>query len=248
MEISVLPSLLSPSRFQLSTADNNYIFSRFFLEQVLFVARFQFSFALLAMLLCCSAANAEDIDLPRIGGAITIDGVLDEDAWRGATQIELGFETQPGENIPARVKTVAYLMEDGTSLYVGFAASDPDPSKIRAYLRDRDTADNDDLVGIIIDTYNDGRRAFEFYANPLGVQMDLTNDDTANRQNTFEFDYSWDAIWDSAGRINADGYVVEMRIPLNQLRFPAVDGKQTWGVDLSRSYPRQLHPLPDWQA
>jgi len=222
MEISVLSSLFSPNRIRLSTADNNYIFARFFL----------------AALLCCTAANAEDINLPRTAGAIAVDGVLDEDAWRGATQIELGFETQPGENIPARVKTVAYLMEDGTSLYVGFVASDPDPSKIRAYLRDRDTADNDDLVGIIIDTYNDGRRAFEFYANPLGVQMDLTNDDTANRKNTFEIDYSWDAIWDSAGRINGDGYVVEMRIPLNQLRFPAVDGKQTWGVDFSRTYPR----------
>jgi len=123
MEISVLSSLFSPNRIRLSTADNNYIFARFFL----------------AALLCCTAANAEDINLPRTAGAIAVDGVLDEDAWRGATQIELGFETQPGENIPARVKTVAYLMEDGTSLYVGFVASDPDPSKIRAYLRDRDT-------------------------------------------------------------------------------------------------------------
>ena len=190
------------------------------------------------MALCCSVVQAENIDLPRTVGDIHIDGVLDERVWQDATQIELGFENDPGENIPARVKTVAYLMEDGANLYIGFEASDPDPSKIRAYLRDRDTADNDDYVGIVIDTYNDGRRAFEFYANPLGVQMDLANDDTANRRNAFESDYSWDAIWDSAGRVNEDGYVVEMRIPLNQLRFPAVDGKQTWGIDLTRSYPR----------
>jgi hypothetical protein len=193
---------------------------------------------MLAMALCCSAVQAENIDLPRTVGDIHVDGVLDEGVWRDATQIELSYENDPGENTPARVETVAYLMEDGANLYIGFAASDPDPSKIRAYLRDRDTADNDDYVGIIIDTYNDGRRAFEFYVNPLGVQMDLANDDTANRRNAFEIDYSWDAIWDSAGRINKDGYVVEMRIPLNQLRFPAVDGKQTWGIDLARSYPR----------
>jgi len=182
--------------------------------------------------------EAKDVYLPRTDGEINIDGVLGEDAWRNATQVELSFENEPGENIPARVKTVAYLMEDGANLYVGFTASDPEPSKIRAYLRDRDTADNDDLVGIIIDTYNDGRRSFEFYANPLGVQMDLTNDDTASGRKSWESDYSWDAIWDSAGRINDDGYIVEMRIPLSQLRFPAVDGRQTWGIKLSRSYPR----------
>jgi len=204
----------------------------------LFFAAYRTGVPLLAMALCCSVVQAENIDLPRIVGDIQVDGVLDEGVWQDATQIELSYESDPGENIPARIKTVAYLMEDGASLYVGFAASDPDPSKIRAYLRDRDTAENDDYVGIIIDTYNDGRRAFEFYANPLGVQMDVANDDTAHRRNEFETDYSWDAIWDSAGRINKDGYVVEMRIPLNQLRFPAVDGKQTWGIDLTRSYPR----------
>ena len=203
------------------------------------VAIFRTAIACLAIGLCAAVAQAETIDLPRTVGEINIDGVLSEDAWRDATQVELSFENEPGENIPARVNTVAYLMEDGTNLYVGFAASDPDPTKIRAYLRDRDSAENDDYVGIIIDTYNDGRRSFEFYANPLGVQMDLTNDDTASGRNSFEIDYSWDAIWDSAGRINDEGYVVEMKIPLNQLRFPAVDGMQTWGIDLARSYPRR---------
>ena len=84
-----------------------------------------------------------------------------------------------------------------------------------------------------MDTYNDGRRAFEFFANPLCVQMDLTNDDVNKNE-----DDSWDAIWDSAGQINDEGYVVEMRIPLNQLRFPATSGLQCWGIDLIRMYPR----------
>ena len=129
--------------------------------------------------------------------------------------------------------TVAYLIENGENLYIAFDARDPDPSSIRAYLRDRDSAFHDDFVGIVLDTYNDQRRAFEFFVNPLGVQMDMTNDDV----NGIE-DESWDAIWDSAGRITDDGYIVEMEIPLNQLRFPHIDGKQTWGIDLLRFYPR----------
>ena len=186
-----------------------------------------------AMLSMATSQAASISDLPHTDGAISIDGVMDEAAWKDATAIDIDIETRPGENIPARVKTVAYIIENGQKLYVAFDARDPRPGEIRAYLRDRDSAWNDDFVGIVLDTYNDERRAFEFFANPLGVQMDLTNDDVNKRE-----DESWDAIWDSAGRINESGYVVEMEIPLNQLRFPNVAGEQTWGIDLLRFYPR----------
>ena len=193
-------------------------------------------FTVFLMLLAAApvwASTANIPDLPRIDGPVNIDGILDDDAWRQALQIKVDTETNPGENIPAKVKTVAYLMEDGNSLYVAFDARDPDPSAIRAFLRDRDSAYNDDFVGIVIDSYNDGRRAFEFFSNPLGAQMDLTNDDINRRE-----DDSWNAIWDSAGRITDDGYIVEMEIPLNQLRFQKMEGKQVWGLDVIRMYPR----------
>ena len=183
--------------------------------------------------LCLEYARAEVVDLPTVRSNFEIDGVLLEDAWQAGLQIELDVETDPGENIPAPVRTVAYLLEDGENLYVAIQAFDPDPSKIRAYLRDRDTAYDDDFAGIIIDTFNDGRRAFEFFSNPLGIQMDLTNDDVNKKE-----DDSWDAIWESGGKINDEGYVIEMRIPLSQLRFPVVEGKQTWAIDLQRTYPR----------
>ena len=192
--------------------------------------------AVILMTLAASPVWSKTIgirDLPRVDVAVTIDGNLDDAAWRQALQINLDVETNPGENLPARVKTVAYLMEDGKNLYVAFDARDPNPSKIRAYLRDRDSAYNDDFVGIVIDSYNDQRRAFEFFSNPLGSQIDLTNDDVNKRE-----DDSWDAIWDAAGQITEHGYVVEMEIPLNQLRFQQVDGKQVWGIDVLRMYPR----------
>ena len=192
---------------------------------------------LLSSVACFGSGVAAINELPSTTGTVDIDGSLDDIAWQDATQIELKYENDPGENLPARVKTVAYLMEDGENLYIGFEAHDPDPSAIRAYLRDRDAAYNDDFVGIIIDTYNDGRRAFEFFANPLGVQMDMTNNE-ASTGNHGKEDDSWDAIWDSVGQINDSGYVVEMKIPLTQLRFPAIEGKQVWGIDLTRTYPR----------
>ncbi|MDX1385594.1 MAG: hypothetical protein R3190_18220 [Thermoanaerobaculia bacterium] len=93
----------------------------------------------------------------------------------------------------------------------------------------RDTAWDDDFVGVVLDTFNDERRAFEFFANPLGVQMDSFLDDVGGTESA-----TWDAIWDSAGRVTETGYEVEMAIPFHQLRFPRLAGTQVWGVDLLR--------------
>ncbi len=164
---------------------------------------------------------------------VKLDGVLDDEVWTHALVVELAFETYPRENGPAPVATKAYLVEDGSRLLVAFDARDPDPKSIRAFLRDSDTAWNDDFVGIVIDTFNDERRAFEFFANPLGVQMDAIQDDVNRFENT-----AWNAIWDSAGKIAADGYVVEIAIPFSQIRFPRSSAEQVWGIDLLRFWPR----------
>ena len=189
-----------------------------------------------AMLPSLSVATTSE--LPRLEGEIKIDGVLENGEWQGAVRIDLGVETSPAENQPAPVRTTAFLIEDGENLYVAFDAKDPDPQAIRAYLRDRDSAWEDDYVGISLDTYNDERRAFQFFANPLGVQMDKIHSDVSSGGNGRGDDAAWDAIWESAGHINDTGYVVEMRIPLSQLRFPAASGRKTWGYDLMRQYPR----------
>ena len=171
--------------------------------------------------------------IPDVVGEVSIDGRLEEAVWQSALKLDMDVETRPGENIEPPVKTEAFIMADSDRLLIAFKAYDPDPSAIRAYLRDRDSAFSDDFVGVVLDTFNDERRAFEFFVNPLGVQMDLTQDDINGNE-----DESWDAIWDSAGEITEFGFVVEMSIPFTQLRFPNSDGKQTWGIDVLRFYPR----------
>jgi hypothetical protein len=172
-------------------------------------------------------------DVPHTTSEPKIDGILDEALWREALVIRLDIETQPRENGPAPVETFVHIIENGTSLLIAFDARDPEPAAIRAYLRDRDSAYNDDFVGVVLDTFNDQRRAFEFFANPLGVQMDLTFDDVNGRE-----DDSWDAIWSSGGVIGEQGFTVEIAIPFSQLRFQNSDSPQTWGLDALRFYPR----------
>ncbi|HET9229214.1 MAG TPA: DUF5916 domain-containing protein, partial [Thermoanaerobaculia bacterium] len=177
--------------------------------------------------------------ISRATSPIKIDGSLDEAAWQGAAVIDLAFETRPAENMPPPVKTECLITHDDDQLYVAFRAHDPDPKQIRAHLSDRDRAFDDDFVGIVLDPFNDERRAFEFFVNALGIQMDLFMDDVGGNESE-----TWDAIWASAGRITEGGYEVEIAIPFSSLRFPRTEGAQIWGFDALRFYPRsQRHRL-----
>lgn len=173
------------------------------------------------------------LSVPVTDEKITVDGVLSEAAWKSALTMPLIYETRPAENTPAPVETEIYLTYDEDNLYIAFRAEDPEPEKIRARLSDRDRAFNDDFVGVALDTFNDERRAFEFFVNPLGVQMDLIFDGVNGRE-----DGSWNGIWTSAGKLTATGYVVEMAIPYSTLRFPKGGQNQIWGLDALRFYPR----------
>ena len=200
----------------------------------------KFTFLFLSFVLLLSsldvAASKQQVSLSRIDSNITIDGVMDEAHWQNATRIPLLYQDEPNEKGTPPVKTDAFIYEDGTNLYVAFIAEDPNPEQIRASLRDRDTLWEDDVVILVIDTFNDERSGYEFHVNPLGAQGDIRMTDTDG----WSSDTSWNAIWDSAGQINEKGYVVEMRIPFKALRFPENKKELTWGFSVMRNYQRDV--------
>ena len=168
--------------------------------------------------------------------APTLDGVLDEPVWQQSTRIELKYQNEPIYNALAPVKTIAYLYQDDSHLHIAIQAFDPNPKNIRANLRKHDNIFTDDNVGIIIDTYNDKRSGFGFFVNPLGAQADMTTKESDDKDE--EEDHSWNAIWQSVGKINDEGYVVEMSIPFHVLRFPDTGKELTWNIAVKRNYPR----------
>jgi len=167
---------------------------------------------------------------------ITVDGSLDEDVWKNATKMELLYDITHGEPQAAKIKTEMFLFENGDSLNIAIKAYDPNPELIRASLRDRDALWLDDNVGVIIDTFNDERSGVEFFVNPLGAQAEMTMTDT----NGWNEDSSWDAIWDSAGKLTNYGYVVEMSIPFSSLRFPDSEQELLWNIAGWRNHPRDI--------
>jgi len=188
------------------------------------------------------SANAQEVDysqkkydLPTLDQAATIDGILDEPHWQEALEIQLTYERAPSENIPASQNTTAYIYENSESLFIAFRAEDTNISELRAYIRDRDDSFNDDFVGVQLDTFNDEQRAYEFFVNPYGSQMDLLFDETSRNG-----DPAWDGIWDSAATINEDSYIVEMQIPFSNLRFESGESIKTWGIEFLRRHPREF--------
>lgn len=182
--------------------------------------------------------KAQNYTVAAATSEIKIDGVLDEKAWEDAVVIKVPYEWLPGDNIPAPVDTDCLVTFNTHNFYVAFRCYDPEPSKIRAHLMDRDAIDTfiqDDHISMMIDTFNDERRGFQFRANPLGVQADANFSESEGYE-----DFSWDAIWDSKGKITEWGWALEIAIPFNQLRFPRTEDVQTWGFSVERSYPRNV--------
>lgn len=209
-----------------------------FFEKFLFTRVILLFFMVSQLALVASGGEEENSEkvphrIPRIDTEVKIDGYLDEEAWNQALKINANIEVRPGENIPAPVKTEVYMAYDNSNIYVAFKAFDPDPSQIRATFCDRDNIWNDDWVIILFDTFNDERRAYDFACNPLGIQADII-------ESTSGGGGSWDAIWESDGRITEEGYIVEMAIPFSCLKFPRTEGEQIWGFDAVRSYPRNV--------
>jgi hypothetical protein len=201
---------------------------------------------LLSALVCLFSATSATAQAPsaptpaprqfaiiRASGPITIDGVPDEAAWQTAISVPLPYEIFPGNNTPAHAETICLVTFDRERLYVAFRANDPKPSEIRGHLADRDAPFQEDTVGFMLDTFNDGRRAFQFRVNARGVQMDAFNSDVDDIE-----DWSWDAIWDAKTQISSDGYTVEVAIPFSSLRFPKGSAAQTWGFMAMRDMPR----------
>jgi hypothetical protein len=183
------------------------------------------------------AEKAAPVKIPRFESAPVVDGRLDEAIWKEAAVLKDFYQIQPGDNIAPSKPTEVYLGYDAKFLYIAFRAYD-ERDKVRATVAKRDAIFDDDHVGMILDTFNDKRKGFEFFFNPLGVQADAvyTNENE---------DFSVDVVLESKGSLDGDGYVVEAAIPFKSLRYEAGAGK-LWGAHFFRRIKRFDNELSSW--
>ena len=170
------------------------------------------------------ASEAEGtVDLPRLEGPITLDGVSDESAWAAVDPLPLTMY-EPTYRGAAERRIDLRVAYDDEAVYVAATFHHDSPSGIRAFSLTRDRWSGDDGFGILLDTFNDNENGLRFVALPLGTRMDMAisgdgqGGDGGGRGGGPR-QISWNTFWDLETRITDDGWSGEMRIPLSSLRF-----------------------------
>jgi hypothetical protein len=181
----------------------------------------------------------EPARIPHFESAPVIDGQLNDAVWQSAAVFGEFLQTQPGDNIAPSNPTEVLIGYDSKNLYIAFRAKQ-DRDKIRATAGRRDNVfDNNDFVGMYIDTFNDQRQAYFIFLNPLGIQGDGTFTEGNGE------DSSVDLVFESKGVLTDDGYTVEAAIPFKSLRYEAGKNKQ-WGLHLFRRIRYNNNELDSW--
>ncbi|MEA3477701.1 MAG: hypothetical protein U9R60_05945 [Bacteroidota bacterium] len=121
---------------------------------------------------------------------LAIDGKIDSLLYHLPDSASHFIQMEPDMGQPSSAKTIAYLMYDARFIY--FAAfCFQDPSGIVSKITARDNlSDDDDVITLILDTYDDNRTGFGFAVNPLGTLTDFRIGDDGR-----SLDLNWDEVW-----------------------------------------------------
>ncbi len=174
--------------------------------------------------------KSQPVKIARFASAPEIDGKLNDEVWKTAPVLKDFYQYRPGDNIAPSHPTETRIGYDEKNIYFAFRAWD-EPGKVRATVAKRDNVFDDDNVRILLDTFNDQRKAYILMFNPLGIQADGIFTEGAFNNNE---DYSVDIVMESKGQLLDDGYSVEVAIPFKSLRYETGKGKQ-WGIHVSRA-------------
>lgn len=178
----------------------------------------------LIVLLVVASLNAQSqtIEATKFQTAPTIDGKLDDAAWKQAQPIEAFMIAELETEVPDR--TQVYISFDDSALYVGFRCFQDKSSIITNQTRRDGTFQYEDHAAVYLDTYHDRRRTYCFAVNPLGTQRDEK-----------QGDLGWDGEWVAAAVVEESVWTVEMKIMYESLDLPRKE-EQTWGLNLVRRH------------
>jgi hypothetical protein len=188
-------------------------------------------------LLIAAGALAQELSIPLVASPPVLAdflGMQPADGARNNYALVTGFtQRTPQDGSPSTQRTDVYLSYDSRNLYAVFVAFDTSPESVRANLAPRENIENDDRVGLLIDTFDDQRTAYGFRSSPLGVQWDGRWSEVTRGG----YDESYEAVWYTDAQRTPQGYVVLMTIPFRTMRFPETL-EQRWRIQLERLIPR----------
>ena len=186
--------------------------------------------AALALVACFSnlggtaqAAGIESLKLtiPTIHGAPPVDGTLSWTVWQQAAKVHLSYDRLT--HSPSAEDTIAYLLTDGVSLYVGFDAKQPRTPIVASQRSNNTGVDTDDEVKVSLWPGGPSGFNYQFISTPLGTRYQYSSENL-----------SYEPTWDAVGKISQREWFVTMRIPLSVMRGASQKG---WLIQLTRYEP-----------
>lgn len=140
--------------------------------------------------------------IPRLGEGPTMDGVLQDSAWRSAGRLTEFRDYQSGE--PAKLRTVVLAGYDRENLYIAFECREPDVERMDPGGIADDTLAlfAVDHIEVFIKTAPTSDTYYHFAVEAFGARYEAKREDP-----------SWTPQWRSASAIGEGVWCVEVAIP-----------------------------------
>lgn len=189
-----------------------------------------------------STTSEEGLFLRRTQEKITIDGVLNEQAWFTGQPAENFWENFPADSSYCAWKTEIYMTFDDDHLYIAAKCYAPGKDYVVPNLRRDYQAGGSDNLTFLLDPFLDRTNAFVFGMNPYGVMREALISNGGN--NGGDWLGEWDNKWRGESAIFEDYWSCEMAIPFSTIRFPKE--QTSWNFNSYR-FDTQSNTRSTWQ-
>ena len=186
-------------------------------------------------------SNPDTVQATRITEKILFDGNPNEAMWGSAQHINNFTQRELNFGEPASEKTETAILYDNNNLYIGVWCYQEHTDKIVGKFMQRDfDFESDDVFGVLISPFNDGRNGYLFIINPNAARADLQ---VSWENNNID----WNGVWDAKSFRNDKGWFAEIVIPFNTLQFRK-DSTKVWAINFVRkiSYKNEEDRWQGW--
>jgi len=165
------------------------------------------------------AAAQDLLTVPVVTTAPAMDGTISDPLWQKAALANLAYDVNVHQ--PAKAPTTAYVLTDGSFLYVAFDVKTTAPVSAQEHTNGVGM-DVDDEVQVDLWPGGDQGFMYKFTSTPIGTHYQFSTENN-----------SYEPNWISAGKISPNGFTVTMKIPLAGMRGAG----KVWRVQFIRLSP-----------
>ena len=176
--------------------------------------------------------------IPACASPPTIDGKLDEAAWKRAGGLS-GFVQPFGRGpdiVPAAAQTEAFLTHGRDSLFIAVRCAEPEMRRVKAVRTERDSEVHlEDSLTLYIQPGDGGGPFYRLSVNALGAVYDARS-----------YDVNWDGDFRVAASRDTDSWSVEIALPSGSLNAGSIQPGVRWRFSIGRTREAGGHEDSSW--